>query len=111
MWEDEKIVALVGEYGLEGYGFWCRLLDIVAYQMDGSEKCWAEYTLSQWANLFSCHHHKVSNYLSKMEVAGLVTLRYNEGKTRGNTCSKIEVTISNLLKYRDEYSRKSGQKS
>ena len=108
-WEDDKVADIVGEFGLEGYGFWCRLLDIIAYQMDGSDKCWAEYTLSQWANLFYCHHHKVSNYLSKAEVRGMVNLEYGESKVRGKVQSKVKVTIPNLLKYRDEYSKKSRQ--
>jgi hypothetical protein len=104
-WEDEKMATIVSEFGLEGYGFWWRLLEIVAYYMDGSDRCSIAFPLSKWSHLFYCHHNKVSNYLSKLEVMGLVKLKYNGSKPQGN----IEVTIPNLLKYRDEYSKKSRQ--
>ncbi len=33
-WDDEKIAAVVDELGLEGYGFWWRILEIIATQLD-----------------------------------------------------------------------------
>jgi len=87
------------ECGLEASGFWWRILEIVALQMSNdNEKCSATYALSRWARLCYCHHHTVSKYLGKLEVMGMVTVGYSEGK--------VEVTIPNLLKYRDEYSKK-----
>lgn len=122
---DERLADLIAECGLEAYGFWWRLLEIVACQMNkNSEKCSATYTLSKWSQLFYCHHHKVTKYFGRLAglppgypIAtppltipftpellgggkGMVTLEYVEGK--------IRVTIPNLLKYRDEYSKKSG---
>ena len=99
---DEKISKLLEEAGLEGYGFWWRLLEVIAEQMTpGSAKCAVTYSLSKWSRELGCHHHTVGKYLATLEVAGLVTV--NKGE------STITVTITNLLKYRDEYSRKSGQ--
>ena len=106
--EDERLSELIAEHGLEAYGFWWRLLEVVAGRMEkGSEKCSATYPLPAWSRLLYCHHHKVGKYLGKLGVMGMVTVRYEEG----NGSSKIEVTIPNLLKYRDEYSKKSGQKN
>ena len=100
--DDEKLAELMSDHGLEAYGFWWRLLEIVASRMEkDSDKCSAIYTLPHWSRLLYCHHNKVSKYMGKLGVMGIVTVRSVEGKT--------EVIIPNLLKYRDEYSRKSRQ--
>lgn len=130
---DEKLSQLIDEGGLEAYGFWWRLLEIVAELMDNTEKCEATYSLPQWSRLFYCHHHTINKYFRFLKEIGLadvqiitqelppqlpndypdVTRGSNRGVTRkygnSNSNSKIIVTIPNLLKYRDEYSKKSGQ--
>ena len=99
---DEKVAAFIGETGLQGYGFYWRLLEIVAESMPpGDESCTVTYSLSTWSRLLYCHHHQVSKYLGKLRGNGLVTMQ-----KRG---SEIRVTIPNLAKYRDEYSQKSRQ--
>ena len=98
---DEKLVALLYEAGMEGYGFWWMIVEIVAEQMDSSGKCHATYSLPQWSHMLYSHHNKVSKVLSKLGVIGLVNLEYPD--------RKIKVTIPNILKFRDEYSKKSGQ--
>lgn len=99
---DEKLSELLAEGGLEAYGFWWLLLEIVAGQMTkDDQKCSVSYPLSQWSRLLYCHHNKVGKYMGKLGVMGIVRVEYES--------SKIRVTIPNLLKYRDEYSKKSGQ--
>lgn len=99
---DEKLCAVLDELGLEGYGFWWMLVEIVAGQINPKEsKCSVTYSLPQWSRHLYCHHNKVSKYLGNLHSNGLVTAETVEGKVR--------VTIPNLLKYRDEYTRKSGQ--
>lgn len=104
--DDEKLSDLIAEGGLEAYGFWWRLLEIVASQMgkDG-EKCSATYSMARWSQLLYCHHHTVGKYIGKLQVRGMVRGEVELGKGY----SKLTVTIPNLLKYRDEYSKKSGQ--
>lgn len=97
---DEKLAEYLSDCGLEGYGFWWLLMEVVASQCVG-DKCDVSYTLSQWSRSLYCHHNRVGKYLGKLEVIGIVSVEYSGGKVR--------VTIPNLLKYRDEYSRKSGQ--
>ena len=102
--KDEKLSELIASDGLEAYGFWWSLLEVVAEQMDkNSAKCSASYPLNQWARLLYCHHHTVSKYMGKLGVTGIVTVGYETS----NGISKLKVTIPNLLKYRDEYSKKS----
>ena len=102
---DEKVAAYLDNCGPshrhEGYGFFWMLLEVVAAQLDGKgEKCSATYPLTTWSRLLYCHHHMVGKYLGKLGVTGMVTVTKHE--------SSIEVKIPNLLKYRDEYARKSG---
>ena len=97
---DEKVAAFIGETGLQGYGFYWRLLEIVAESMPpGDESCTVTYSLSTWSRLLYCHHHQAGKYLGRLRGNGLVTMA-----KRG---SDIRVTIPNLAKYRDEYSQKS----
>lgn len=98
---DEKLSALISELGMEGYGFYWMLLEVVAESLPKDATiAQVTYTLPQWSHLLYSHHHRVGKYLGKLGVTGLVTVKYAEGK--------VTVTIPNLLKYRDEYSRKSG---
>lgn len=100
--QDEKVASYIGETGLQGYGFYWRLLEIVGESMPpGDEKCSLTYSLSHWSRLLYCHHHQVVKYLGKLKRNGLVIVQ-----KRG---SEMTVTIPNLAKYRDEYSQKSRQ--
>lgn len=105
---DEKVSAYLdaAKNPIEAYGFWWMVLEIVAEQMEpGSEKCSVTYSLPHWSRLLYSHHHKVTSLLGNLEGNGLVTLQYGSS----NGVQLVTVTIPNLLKYRDEYSRKSGQ--
>lgn len=135
---DEKISAYLDDAGknsIEAYGFWWMLLEIIADQMSKDDaKCFATYSLPQWSRLLSSHHNKVIKYLSMLENSGLIHVSKESmdqlpndypsvtppvtspllgGVTGGVTDKyrkgKLRVTVPNLLKYRDEYSKKSGQ--
>ena len=104
-WDDEKLAALVGEggdLGLARYGLYWRINEIIAGQMDGKNpSCSVRYPVSRWATLLSLRGSLVFSKLSRLAVTGLVTVERQD--------TDITVTNCNLLKYRDEYSRKSGQ--
>jgi len=105
---DEKVAAYIdaAKNPIEAYGFWWMVLEIIAEQMDpGDQKCSVTYSLPHWSRLLYSHHHKVVTLLSNLEGNSLVTLQY----ASSNSVKMITVTVPNLLKYRDEYSRKSGQ--
>ena len=67
---DEKLSAVVDELGMEGYGFWWRILEVVAEKMDENRIFDVEFSENQ-----------------------------------------VMVSIPNLLKYRDEWSRKKARNS
>jgi hypothetical protein len=107
-WEDEKISKLVEQGGKDGlalYGAYWRVLEIVARQMppksaDPNPSCSVKYGVGKWSTLMSVRGSLVGHYLGHLAKNDLVTVD-RDG-------SDIRVTIPNLLKYRDEYSRKSG---
>ena len=97
--DDEKLADLIDRFGHAGYGLWWLVVEIVAARLDGGEPE-VTYPVSKWSHLLSVRGSHVSQTLLKLAVTHLVTVvRHNDD---------ITVRIHNLLKYRDEYSRKSG---
>jgi hypothetical protein len=99
--QDSKISRLLDSSGLAGYGAWWILLEIIAGEMGKEDqKCSAEHSLTQWSRFLRCHPNQAKSYLKSMQSAGLVDIEIIQ--------SRYRVSVSNLLKYRDEHSRKSG---
>jgi hypothetical protein len=101
--DDEKIVELLAIGGLEAYGFYWAVIELIARQMEKeSDKCSVTYPLPYLSRQLYCHHNKVTNLLSKLQVTGLMEVNKIEVDGRVN----FKITCSNLLKYRDEYSKR-----
>lgn len=45
---DERIARLEDKAGLEGYGFYFKMLEIVAEVVDASDKCEVTFSLTRW---------------------------------------------------------------
>lgn len=98
---NEKISRLLESSGLAGFGAYWYTLEIVAGDMGKADlKCSAEHSLARWGKLMDIHPNQAKKYLKCMQSAGLIDLEIIEGRYR--------VIVPNLLKYRDEYSKKSG---
>jgi hypothetical protein len=101
--DDEKIVALIADGGIEAYGFYWAIIELVARQMEKeSEKCSVTYPLPYLSRQLYLHHNKVSNLLGKLQVTGLILL----SKVEVDRGVSFTITCPNLLKYRDEYSNR-----
>ena len=102
-WDDERIAKLVGKGGIEGlaaYGVWWRLIEIIASRVDGkSTQCSVTYDVTRWSLLLSLRGSHVRHWLEKLALTGILTAEW--------VGTEITVTIPKLLKYRDEYSKKS----
>jgi hypothetical protein len=98
--QDEKISRLIAAHGLAGYGLWWAVVEIVAAHVEKSRKPSVTYPVSTWSHLLSLRGSHVRQAILKLEVTGLVTAEW--------AGTDLTVTIPNLLKYRDEYSKKSG---
>ena len=109
---DERLAKLISKHGLEAYGLWWLILEVVAKQMpkDGT-KCEVSYPLSYWLRLTEVYHHShLKKLLQSMTNLELISV---QSLTDLGTISSLSmkdvliISIPNLLKYRDEYSKKS----
>jgi len=98
---DEKLADLISRFGHAGYGVWWLVVEIVASVLESGKEPKVTYPVSKWSHLLSVRGSHVSQTLLKLELTHLVTVV--------RRADDITVTIPNLLKYRDEYNRKSGQ--
>ena len=98
--DDEKIVRLISEGGMEAYGFYWAIVELIAKQIEkDSTKCSVTYPLPYLLHQVYLHHNKVTNLLGQLQVTGLITL--SKVEVRGVV--NYVISCPNLLKYRDEY--------
>jgi|GEM_PF-5161273 len=102
--DDECMSELIDEFGPEGYGVWWIILEKIAAQMDKTERCFARYSLKKWSKTCGISvkkFQKTVSFLSKLE------------KVTAKKCEKnsdfLIIECRNLLKFRDEYTKKSIQ--
>lgn len=99
-WADEKLSDLVDERGLDGYGFWWRLLEIIAEQTTNQHPPELIYSPQAWAAKFKARSDRVSVYFQLFANSGLISFCI--------VGTKWKVSVHNVLKYRDEYTERSG---
>lgn len=95
---DEKLQTVISEFGLMGYGFYWRILEIIAEQMDKSDRTYCEYTLKSWAKLLGIFPKTFTKLLENFCEKNLFTSEYFQ--------NSIRVDCPNLLRYRDEYAER-----
>ena len=102
-YDDTKLSAMMDELGMEGYGFWWRILEVIAEQMDETGNCFCTFSAKKWGNFFGFSAKKFRNFVGIFQ-----NLKIFEVEFSGNA---ITVTIPNLLKYKDDWSRKKARNS
>jgi hypothetical protein len=92
----------IDKAGYEGYGIYWAILEVIGTLMtkENGWKTSATYPLTRWATLLQLHRTTMSKYMGYLRVTGLMLVTYS-----GDT---MTVDCPNLLKYKDEYSKKSG---
>lgn len=118
----EFIQKLISVYGLEGYARWFFMLEIIGERMDKSDLCWATFPLKTWMDELKCRRKNLGEFLTfcakeekiivehspdifdifPVDVEHLRNIFATSGK------DVLTIKIPNLLKIKDEYSRKSG---
>jgi hypothetical protein len=98
---DEGVARLISRYGFEAYGHLQAVMEEVAGRMDATSHCSVTYPVSEWSRILSVRGSHMRHRLSKLRVTGWVTVSWKG--------SEATVTIPKLLKWRDEYTRKSRQ--
>lgn len=100
---DEKLSAVVDELGMEGYGFWWRILEVVAEKMDENGEYSVSFSSKKWGNFFGFSAKKFENFARIFQKNRIFDVEFSE--------NQVIVFIPNLLKYRDEWSRKKARNS
>lgn len=93
----EGVSALIESEGFAGYGRWMRLLEIVAFKMDETNRCHVEYPIKKWCSLLGVKQKKLISFLEVTENKLKTKVTVNE--------NKIRIEIPNLLNKRDNYTR------
>lgn len=94
---DERIARLEDKCGLEGYGFYFKMLELVAEAIDQSDKCVVTYSMSRWGRQTNITTKKWLFLASCCaDVDLMIVQRCNDD---------ITVNIPNLLKYRDNHTK------
>lgn len=120
--KDEKISALIDRCGLEGYGLYWIILETIAVPMEqGNQRCDLIYSEGKWAQELRCSVRKLRNVLPVMAELELISVRNVDDRPIISTSSaddihiigtssgnRIQIVVPNLLKYRDEWSKRSG---
>ena len=93
----EGVDAIIDAEGFAGYGRWNRILEIVAFKMDETDRCHAEYSIQKWCRLLGLKQKKLISFLELTENQLKTKVVYSE--------NIIRIEIPNLLKKRDNYSK------
>jgi hypothetical protein len=102
--DDEKLALLQAEFGLEGYGFYWLTLEIIAKQMEpGSDKTFVEYPIAIWRKFYGFSPKKLRKFAEFCSEFEIFSVEFFE--------KSMSIDCPNLLKYRDEWSKKVSKKS
>lgn len=94
---DEKIARLEDIAGLEGYGFYFKMLELVAEIIDATGKCEVTYSITRWGRQANITTKKFLILLQRCSDVGLMSVQ--------RVGDDVTVKIPNLLKYRDNHTR------
>lgn len=94
---DEKIAALEDKAGLEGYGFYFKMLEIVSETIDYSNKCEVTYSISRWGRQTNISTKK---FLFLVQCCSDVGLMFSQ-----RCGDNMIVKIPKLLNHRDNHTK------
>lgn len=96
--DDEKLAEVLALHGAAGYGVYWLIVEAIAKQMDGTDKCEVRYSSKKWAQVAHVDSRTLAKYLQTFSDLALIVMK---------KCGKfVTIKIHNLLKIRDEHSRK-----
>ncbi|SEO78577.1 DUF4373 domain-containing protein [Nitrosovibrio sp. Nv6] len=94
---DERLARLEDKAGLEGYGFYFKMLEIVAEIVDETDRHEVTYSLSRWGRQANITSKKFIFLAQCCADVGLMIVQRCD-----NDCT---IRIPNLLKYRDNHTK------
>ena len=95
---DERLARFTDKYGLEAYGFFWRVLEAIAENVDETNRKHIEYSTKTWCKLLGIRPQTFRKLIQESSVLGLFQVSFNS--------DLVSVESPNILKYRDEWTRK-----
>jgi len=98
--QDEKLILLKDEFGMEGYGVYWAILEVIGAQINkGNETTFVEFSVKSWRKVTEFSPQKLNKFVTFCNKINLFVVTFNQ--------KSIRVECPNILKYKDEYSKKS----
>lgn len=122
--DDEKLSELIDRHGAEGYGIYWMILEKISSKMEkGENRTNCRYPAKKWADICGKNPRGMRKIYETLEYLSLfIFIRYGKHMDTipnsyqyelDNNCISyeyhIDIDCPNLLKFRDEYSKKSRQ--
>lgn len=107
--QSEKMTALRDDFGLEGYGIYIAIKEMIASKMDYTDRCSATHSLSIWKNHLGITPKKLLTILEFFAKNNIFSVNFTENSAKiSKKTAKTVISISdyNLLKQKDEWSHK-----
>ena len=104
---NENLAVIIDEFGLEGYGLYWIIVEIIAEQMRGDKikKTWVEYPYVVWRQLTGVSKRKIrifaeflGNFENFPEKIEIFKIKASE--------TALMIDCPKILKIKDEYSQK-----
>lgn len=99
---DEKMQLLKAECGLEGYGAYWAILEVLAEQIKDSEKDFCEYPIKFWQNFLGFSPKKLRNFLGILAKFEIFSIEFSQ--------NMVTIRNTKIKTIRDEYTEKKTQK-
>jgi hypothetical protein len=97
--DDEKLCLLADRLGMKGYGSWWILLERIAQQVTEDKEPKLRISLRSCADVLRMYVSCCRDVLSVLNELNLIHCEYIDDKT-------VQLSVPNLIKYRDEYTDK-----
>ena len=95
--DDQKLSKLMDELGLEGYGCYMIILEVVGHEMGSSNDCYAEFSLKKWGSFAQLSAKKFAKFAQVMAKLSLFYANISE--------KNCKIEIPKLLEYRDNHTK------
>lgn len=100
---DEKLARIRDEFGLEGYGLYWLILEIIAEKVDEKNQTFVEFSPKTWRSFTQISTKKFQLFLNFYQKLGIFVVEFSQ--------NLIKVDCPNILKYRDEWTRRKAKNS
>lgn len=103
---DEKLSLVLDKFGPAGYGLYWLIIEQIAGQVDEKNSTSLTYSTRKWAKTCGTSSEKLRTFCDFSTKIGL----FNAEKFLNGDLEMITINCRNVLKYRDEWTRKKAKK-